>query len=672
MLVADVHVPVPGSARLSYLVPEELSAHVHVGSLVSVPVRSRTLVGCVARLSDAPPAGVTAEKMKPLASVMADGTALPADVVALIEWVAQYYLTSPGEVLRTSVPPGVGTHRRTRRSRVRAPVATFGGASTIRLNDAQAAAAQAIAESAVARRFHPFLLFGVTGSGKTEVYLDAARRTLAAGRGVLFLTPEISLTAQLVARVRAALPDDVIVLHSALARGERATAWEKLWRGEARVALGARSAVFAPVRDLGLVIVDEEHDGAYKQGESPRYNGRDIALVRARATQAACALGSATPSLESWANARADRYTLLRLPDRVDGRSLARVRVVDMRARKDAPRVKGAPPIISPDLRDAIADRLARREQVLLYQNRRGHSTTLQCWECGWVSRCDACDVALTYHASGGSVRCHYCGFRARAPETCPGCSGVRFRFGGVGTQKVEAWLAGEFPGARILRVDLDTVRRKGAHEQLLASFASGDADILLGTQMIAKGLDIPRVTLVGVIQADTQLHLPDFRSAERTFQLLTQVAGRAGRGDTPGEVLLQTMSPDHPAILAAAAQDFERFARTELLERDDLLYPPSGRLVGFLVSSTSAHHTQAAVSALADIVRAEAEHAGVVMLGPAPRPIEKLMGRYRWQILLKGRAPKALAHVVRASLARYEPASGVRVIVDVDPQDLL
>jgi primosomal protein N' (replication factor Y) len=336
-------------------------------------------------------------------------------------------------------------------------------------------------------------------------------------------------------------------------------------------------------------------------------------------------------------------------------------------------------PVISPDLRDAIASRLERREQVLLYQNRRGHSTTLQCWECGWASRCDDCDVALTYHASGGSVRCHYCGHRARAPETCPGCGGTRFRFGGVGTQKVEEWLAGEFPAARVLRVDLDTVRRKGAHERLLASFAAGDADILLGTQMIAKGLDFPRVTLVGVIQADTQLHLPDFRSSERTFQLLTQVAGRAGRGDRPGEVLLQTMSPDHPAIQAAAHQDFERFALSEMIERDELLYPPSGRLTGFLVSSPSAEHTESAVARLADIARGainkEAPASGVIMLGPAPRPIEKLMGRYRWQILLKGRAPRTLARVAQAVLAEMETThvpSNMRITVDVDPQDLL
>jgi primosomal protein N' (replication factor Y) len=806
MRYVEVHVPIPGSPLLTYTLPPSLETDVGVGSLVAVSVRSRRFAGCVARLNATPPADLDALRIRPVDAVLADGTPLPSDVTALIEWAAEYYMSSPGEVLRSAVPAGVGRRRRqTRKANETPTAAQLSWKPPVRLNEAQVAASETIARAALARAFRAFLLYGVTGSGKTEVYLEAARRTLRAGRGVLILAPEISLTAQLVARVRAALGEEVAVLHSALARGERATVWERLWRGECRLALGARSAVFAPVRDLGLVVVDEEHDGAYKQAESPRYQGRDTALVRARLAGAACVLGSATPSLESWSNAQRRRYELLRLPERVDGRPLATVRVIDMRpladaARKNhrneatppsssviaqpfvaraasfhgAERTRGgrrmfgadtlfaalemqadepsratdgrrtarngtragtpaagpvdAPPVatlLSPALREAIADRLVRGEQVLLYQNRRGYSTALQCWECGWVARCSDCDVSLTYHVSGSRLRCHYCGHKERAPETCPGCDGTRFRYGGVGIQKVEAALRSEFPTARLLRVDLDTVRRKGAHDHLLTTFAEGKADILLGTQMIAKGLDFPRVTLAGVIQADTQLHLPDFRSGERTFQLLTQVAGRSGRGGRPGEVILQTMSPGHPSLVAAAQQDFEGFARVELAERLELEYPPTSRLISLLISARAQQQAEEVATRLAHIVRdvvpqargaavldplalrrgatshargtapaqaavdsntspdtsarnvgAQGEEGdGIAVLGPAPRPMEKLLGRYRWHVLLKGRSAKKLSEVTRESLRRLDETrtpSSVRLTVDVDPVDLL
>ncbi len=763
---ADIHLAVPGSSLLTYAVPEEHAARVQAGSLVRVQVRARALTGCVARLHDTPPSGVAPEKIRAISGVLADGTPLPRELVGLAEWVADYYLSTPGEVLRAAVPPKVGETRRKRRAAAPAepPVAR----AAVRLNAAQSAAADAVAACAAERRFGAFLLHGVTGSGKTEVYLDAARRTLAAGRGVLLLAPEISLTTQLVRRVRESLGDRVVVLHSALAGGERATAWEMLWRGDVRFAMGARSAIFAPVQDLGLVIVDEEHDGAYKQGEQAlRYHARDVAVVRAQRAQAACLLGSATPSLESWANAQRGRYTLLRLPDRVDDRPLATVRVVDMRELRDQARAErarakaarerawaeqreaeraarkaarrraeaeraaaalgplftdgprdAAPAgddatespraadalktaaladiLLSPELRDAIHERLARREQVILYHNRRGHSTTLQCWECGWVAACDACDVALTYHLSatrGGWLRCHYCGHRASAPHTCPGCDGTRFRYGGIGIQKVETILRDTFPSARVLRVDLDTVRRKGAHEDLLGQFARGEADILLGTQMIAKGLDFPRVTLAGVIAADTQLHLPDFRSGERTFQLLTQVAGRAGRHALRGEVILQTMSPEHPALQAAAAQDFESFAAREMAERQDLAYPPHTRLASILVSAAQQPRAEEVAERVAAQVRRLAgdesgaaglfdpladpatAREGVLVLGPAPRPIEKLLGRYRWHVVLKGGSPRRVAALAREALAALTLDGiphGVRVIADIDAVDLL
>jgi len=518
-----------------------------------------------------------------------------------------------------------------------------------------------------AARFAPFLLRGVTGSGKTEVYFRAAEAALARGRGVILLVPEIGLTPMLVRAARARFGGTVSVLHSELSAGERHDEWWRTREGEARVVVGARSAVFAPVDELGLLVVDEEHDGAYKQDESPRYHGRDVAVMRARIEACPVVLGSATPSVESYANARGGKYRELLLPRRIAAQGLPRVEIVDRRAVLRA----GGEPILSPPLREALAERLARREQSLVLLNRRGYATSLLCRECGQEAMCPNCSVSLTLHRTGRLARCHYCGHEARAPEACPSCQGAYLRLTGFGTEKVAEAVAALLPTARVERLDRDRTSRRGVLAQTLAAFERGDVDVLVGTQMIAKGHDFPRVTLVGVVDADVGLGIPDFRSAERTFQLLTQVAGRAGRGEAAGEVILQTHMKDHYALVHACAQDYESFFERDMEFRRTMGYPPVRALVNLVVRSADEAKGREAAAALGGSLRSRAAGRYRV-LGPARAPLARLRQEHRFQILLKG-GRKAMRDAVRESLvARYGDTRWPGVAVDVDPVTIL
>jgi primosomal protein N' (replication factor Y) (superfamily II helicase) len=524
--------------------------------------------------------------------------------------------------------------------------------------------------------FAAFLLHGVTGSGKTQVYIEAIRATLEQGKTALMLVPEISLTPQLVHRFRAAFGKDVAVLHSRMSLGERYDAWRLTLDGRYRIIVGVRSAVFAPLARLGLIVVDEEHESGYKQSDlSPRYHARDAAVMRGAIENAAVLLGSATPSAESFWNAQAGKYRLLEMPNRIEGATLPTITAVDMLEARKQQRVRGS---LSEELLAALRERVARKEGSIILQNRRGYAPHLECDECGYVEQCANCSISMTYHKDRDALACHYCGATRRLAAICPQCGGIKLELIGAGTQRIEEDLREALPEARIIRMDLDTTRRKGAHDLILTAFGEGEADILLGTQMVAKGLDFDRVTLVGVVSAEQSLLLPDFRAGERTFQILTQVSGRAGRGASHGEVILQTPSPQHPIMRKVYDHDYRAFIDEELASRQRLFYPPFSRLL--LIEFSGAHEGLAA--AAAGEFHRHLKRAGsfFILHPPVPAILKKINNRYRYHILIrvdKSQDPDGsrMAATLREARERYllqKAARSVRVEVDVDPQNLL
>jgi primosomal protein N' (replication factor Y) len=545
----------------------------------------------------------------------------------------------------------------------------------------QSAAVEEVKKRLDTRQQNVALLYGVTGSGKTEVYLRAIAETRRRGRAALVLVPEIALTAQLVDNFRARIGDRVAVLHSALSEGERRDEWQRIGRGEADVVVGARSAAFAPLGNVGLIVVDEEHEGSYKQDNpSPRYHARDVAVARARATGATVLLGSATPAVETFWRAESGEWGFLPLRERALSRPLPSVEVVDLR--EAYKKGRGAPSLFSPPLHEAIADRLAKREQTILFLNRRGFAHFLLCRDCGYTTRCPNCDVSLTFYARSARLACNHCGYEHPAPTMCPTCNGDRIRPLGIGTEKVEEEVKRLFPEARVLRMDRDTMVRKDSHTIMLRAFRNGEADILIGTQMVAKGLDFAGVTLVGVISADTALNMPDFRASERAFQLLTQVSGRAGRGRTPGHVLVQTFNPEHESVAAAAQHDYETFYRREIVYRRELAYPPFTRLANVVSQDED---TRAAEGRLRLIAERLGGREGtfldgpkiggddeLIVLGPAPCPLGRLRSKYRWHLLLKAVDADLLRSRLRAAFSGLHPAERQGVTVDIDPMSLL
>ena len=539
------------------------------------------------------------------------------------------------------------------------------------LNPDQQAAVTAIVDSVAAQKFAVHLLHGVTGSGKTEVYLHAISDALRSGGGAVYLVPEVALTPQTVARVRGRLEKQlgqrVIVWHSALSEGERLDGWLALASGESRVVVGARSAVFAPVRDLRLVIVDEEHEPAYKQDETPRYHGRDVAVYRAKLAGAVCVLGSATPSVETVNNVRRGRYLQSRLPGRVDDRKMPLVHIVDMRREFMAQRVPSA---LSRLLVEKMGDRFEKREQTILFINRRGYSSSMLCQECGYIATCRQCSVALTYHRTDETLKCHLCGEEQPAPLVCPECRSPKIRWRGLGTQKVEEHVQRLLPRAKVVRIDTDAMAQKNRFREILGEFRTGKIHILVGTQMIAKGLDFPNVTLVGLVDADISMHVPDFRANERTFQLLVQVAGRAGRGDRAGEVVVQTFTPQAGAIQFARHADFDGFIEGELKLREQFGYPPFRHLVHHVFRGENAEKVQWVADQWAK--RAEGVLAGRAEIrGPSPCPIERVKNEYRFQIwYFTNQVTKVVPEL--AALQREFPwPEGVVQSLDVDPASL-
>ncbi len=544
--------------------------------------------------------------------------------------------------------------------------------SAPRLHAGQSEALESISRAVAAGEYASFLLRGVTGSGKTEVYIAALARVLSEGRSGIILVPEIALTPQMVARFRSRFGDSISVLHSRMSIGERFDAWRALREGRHRIVIGPRSAIFAPVEKLGLIVIDEEHEDSYKQIEpAPRYHARDTAVMRAYLEGATCVLGSATPSLESYTNAQHGKYTVLSMPDRVplpngDNAVLPEVEIVDLALERRKHQLEGS---LSERLRSSIADRLARSEQVILLQNRRGFAPVLECEECGFAPSCPDCSVTFTYHKAINRLRCHYCGRTQRVPVRCPSCGSTALAQLGAGTQRVEEEIATVFPEARVLRMDLDTTGRKHSHHRILSAFGEGAADILLGTQMVAKGLDFGRVTLVGVVNADTELLLPDFRAEERTFQLLTQVAGRAGRAERPGQVILQTRNSKNPALTFALLHDYRGFAEHALGERRALGYPPYGQLAVVTFSAEGEDVVRAIGTEWTTLFRDQGD--GMRVLGPHPAFIRRVRRRYRYQTVIRvehRQRDVRLQQRLRAATAAYgTPPSGGRIAIDVD-----
>ena len=671
MRLVRVAVPIPKGEGYVYAFPEGETPE--PGLRVLVPLGRRRVWGTVLETVAEPPRGVT---VRPIAGVHDPRITLTAELIALCRWIADYYAASLGEVLGAAAPSVTA-----RKSRATSaiplddhPWQAADPPSRDALNDTQKTALERIEASLAKGAFETILLYGVTGSGKTAVYLHAALDAIRTGGQVLALVPEINLAPQALDAFRRAGVTRAALYHSELRPRERADVWRQAAAGALDVVVGTRSAVFLPFPNLRLVVVDEEQDGAYKQDESPRYHARDVALVRAQRLDATALLCSATPSLESYAKAARGGTTLLRLPERVDGRPLAVVRLADLRQR---PRGGDGPDPtrhLSRPLLLSMARTLERREQGILFLNRRGHSTYLQCRGCGTVAHCPRCDVPFTVHTEESALRCHYCGLSKRLSATCGGCGAGDLWFGGVGIQKIEREVARLFPAARLARLDLDAVRKRGSAGSILRAFRAGEIDFLLGTQMVTKGFDFPGVTLVGIIVADLQLYLPDFRAAERTFQLLTQVAGRAGRGESPGEVIMQSYDPDHPALRAAAAQDFEAFFSQESADRRELQYPPFGHLVEIEIRGKGKERVLAAGNAIKRTVARLSEGLGIEILGPAPKPLARLKGLERWHLLLRSPSRRGLRQALGRALpeVRALRLPGLHVAVDVDPVQLL
>src|SRR5262245_5639133 len=678
-MYADIAVCLPLPRTFVY----KLAEPVERGCRVVIPFRKREIEGFVVDVrEDAPDIEIHSIKR-----VIDPSPLLQPDVLELCRWIANYYISPLGEVLKSALPPGI------------LPKHTVGavnsqGCALPRLRSASQGCAlprlrsappppdhrppphltpdQCRALDAIRNwsGFQAVLLHGVTGSGKTEIYMRAAEHFIAAGKCSLILVPEIGLTPQLTDRFSERFPGKTAILHSSLTKRQRIDEWVRIDAGEAPIVIGTRSAVFAPLKDIGLIVVDEEHENSYKQEEVPRYHARDTAVMRAKFTGATAVLGSATPSMESVHNAKSGKYGHVALTKRVEDRSLPHVEIVNMREEYlDA----GKQVVFSRRLLQVIAARLERGEQTMILLNRRGYAAFLLCRKCGFNFQCNSCSVTLTFHRTINKLLCHYCGLARRPPDRCPACDSEYIHYVGEGTERLEDDLKKLYPDARIGRVDRDTMRHVRDFERVLGGFRNGDIDILVGTQMIAKGHDFPRVTLVGVVGADAPLALPDFRAAERAFQLLTQVSGRSGRGDQPGEVVIQSYFPDHYTFQLAVTQRFEDFYARESRYRKTMFYPPFTALAGVRVNDrepTRAASLARDVGEFLDSVRSNATR----ILGPAPAPLERLKRLHRHQLLIKS-ASRAALHQMLERLQAYideKKIGATRVIIDVDPVSLL
>lgn len=717
-MFAQIAVPLP-LPPLTYAVPDGMQPK--VGDAVLVRVRKKILSGTVLALDNKAPESHKFE-IKPLEGFSEDFPQLHSETLQTLRWISDYYLCPIGEVLRTFLPPkseppkkevffltpegknvlldsikgekqreiillGQNGNEFSLDSELRPSAKTLikkgwleskfilseeiapetSPGTPPELNPDQLSALESIRESITHQNFEPFLLQGITGSGKTEVYLHAAQAALDAGRSVLVVVPEIALTPQLVGRFKSRLTQPIAVLHSGLSDGERSRQWHLLNQGKYRVCVGARSAALAPIKNLGLIVVDEEHDGALKQEDHLRYHARDLCIVRAKSAKCPVILGSATPSLESFHNARSGKYKHLILPNRAAGNSLPEVKVVDQTK-------YSAENLLSPPLKVAMQKTLAAGQQIMLLLNRRGFSSFLLCGDCGHVPGCPNCSVSLTNYKSGRQLKCHYCGYTSKIHVACEKCHSEKILTGTEGTESLEEEVRRDFPQHPCIRIDRESMERKGSLEAALEAIANKSADIIIGTQMIAKGHDFPNISLVGVINADTAFHLPDFRASERSFQLFTQMGGRAGRGEIPGLVFIQTFNPNHPSIVYSTNHDYRGFAEEELLARHAFLYPPYSRMARILVSANSEALVAQQAEKIGALLNKIATKTKVEVIGPSPAVLFKIQNRYRWNILLKSTGAAPLHSTLQTLQSHLHNLKDSKVVVqvDVDPNSLM
>jgi primosomal protein N' (replication factor Y) len=642
-----------------YLIPEQLKEQIKVGSQVVVPFGRRKddgfVVGFVEQ-SDFP-------GIKEIESVVGNEPVLSEKAILFAKWLADYYFSFLATALRLMIPPGKKLPTSNFQLQNKSQITI--NKSKIILNSEQEKALGEINEAVGNGENKTFLLYGVTGSGKTEVYLRAIEKVLSLGKVAIALVPEISLTPQLVARFNERFGDQIAVMHSDLTLKKRRSEWRRIKSGEAKIVLGARSALFAPVANLGLIVIDEEYEHSYKSDKSPRYHTREAALKLARLHNAVVVLGSATPSLETYYHCEQGDFKKIMLTKRVDDRQLPPIAVIDMRQELKKKNFS----VLSERLKEEIKETLARREQIILFINRLGFFTFVMCRECGLTLECPRCSVSLVYHTGDKKLHCSKCEYTTDLIAICPRCNSSAIKYFGTGTQRIEEEVAKIFPAARILRYDRDTVSKRGSHEMFFATFAAGKADVMIGTQMVTKGLDLANVTLVGAVAADTALNLPDFRAAEHTFQLLTQVAGRAGRHHLAGKVIIQTYNPDHYAIKAAAQHDFALFYRQEIEHRRELNYPPFSKLIAILVSGVK---NEAVAKTAEELQRLLAPRIKGQILGPIPAIISKLRGEWRYQLLLKGVDLAKMRQGVREALEKLTIVQGVKITVDIEPMSMI
>ena len=654
MTVVQVAVPVPIDRLFSYRVAGD-APFPKTGCRVIVPFGRRTVTGVVVDddyRGDVPP------ELKEISRVIDEEPLFDAEYLDLARWIAATYLAALGEVLQAMLPGARRTRELPELSGDEPAVAP----ERIRLSAEQAAALAAITAGDGAEAERWFYLYGITGSGKTEVFLRAAEAVLEEGRSVIYLVPEIALTHQLFEHIARRFGTVSAMLHSGLTPSQRLGEWRRIQRGEARLVVGARSAVFAPVQRLGLVVIDEEHESSYKAGNAPRYHARQVALRRSIRSDAACVMGSATPSVEAWHLMETGRLRRLELTQRLSGGALPGIAVHN---------VRGTSSLISDRLADSLRRTAEMGAQSILFLNRRGFASVFQCRSCAYQTECPHCSVPMTWHKSRGRMVCHYCGYTARPRSICPECGSLDVGYTGFGTERIEEEMGRVLPQLSVARLDTDVSKRRGALSEVLDRFASGEVDVLLGTQMVAKGLNFPRVRTVGIVMADTGLSLPDFRAAERTFALIVQVAGRAGRFRSDGEVVVQTLRPDHTAIRRAARMEIDAFYRDEIEVRRQLGFPPFGRLLRVVARSRVRGAAETCAATIAASLRRHAA-AAIEVLGPSPSPLEKINNQWRYQVLLRGPSAAALARTARSVLAEIGDSHRVHIEVDVDPVNLL